>query len=64
MGLNNNNMRILGFSYILAHEILKVWGELPKRISILLQEDKGSNTIRNGLEKTETRKELTMGEIL
>lgn len=54
MGLNNNNTGIWGFSYVLVYEILKVWGELPKRISILLQEDKGSNTIRNGLEKTET----------
>lgn len=54
MGLNNNNMRILGFSYIVGHEILKVWGVLLKKISILLQEDKGSNTIRNGLEKIET----------
>lgn len=34
--------------------MLKVWGEELKTIGILLQENKGSNTIRYGLEKTET----------
>lgn len=52
MVLNNNNMRSLGFSYTRMWDVEGL-GEEPKMIGILLREDRGSNTTREGLEKTE-----------